>query len=402
MRRQRGSVKPRLLATGAKVFDVQFRDVKGRVMWKRGFPSRAAASAYLDTVLPEIQRGTYVRVQPITFSEYTETWLKTRDIKPSTKAAYASLLKRRLRPAFGGKGLDGITTSDVNSWLAGSADLALKTRRNAVALLTTIFDDGVADHRLAANPMRSRTLQKPRAIHAEDESDDIEILNTAEVNQVLDALPPEAYPLFLLLCSSGLRLGEALALRWSDVDSASRRLRVRRSVHKGVFYVPKSKRSKREVDVGDQLLAMLAAVRRERYGDELPPADALCFSNDEGKALDADNVRNRWWLPGISKGRVRHATIHSLRHFYTASLIEQGENLRYISEQLGHHSPAFTLKVYGGLLPGTRRDAAAKLEQQLGRACILLANAEKPAETGADGPGLTTRKSIQAETNGDQ
>ena len=92
----------------------------------------------------------------------------------------------------------------------------------------------------------------------------------------MDAVPPAAYPLFLTAVSTGVRLGELLALQWGDLDARGHRLHVRRTAYRGAFYIPKTKRSKRTVDVGDQLLATLSRVRRERYGEAAPPRTPSC------------------------------------------------------------------------------------------------------------------------------
>ena len=403
MRRQRGSITPRQLSTGVKTFDVQYRDVQGRVTWKRGFPSRGAASAYLDTVLPEIQRGIYVRLRPITFAAYAVPWLEGRQLKPATKRGYRSLLTKHLVPALDSKQLDQISTQQINTLLAQCQSLSVKTRKNMVRLLATIFEDAIAARHLTVNPLRSRELQQPRAILAEDHPDEVVVLATDEVNTLLDALAREYQPVFYTAVMTGVRLGELRGLRWSDIEWSRKTLRVERSIDRGIAVTPKSERSRRRIDVGDQWLAAMAALRRERFGEVPAPPDHPLFLTEHGTPLDADNLRARVWLPALAKAGLPHYEIKSLRHTFASELIRQGHDIVYVSKMLGHHSPAFTLKVYAHLMPGTRRDAAAGLEAAigLGRACTVLANGENQGETSGDEQGLTTQKSIQAETSGD-
>ncbi len=400
MRRQRGSITARLLSTGVKTFDVQYRDVQGRVTWRRGFASKAAASAYLDEVLPEIQRGTYVRLRPIAFSEYSTAWLEGRVIKPSTRRGYASLLEKHLIPAFGPKMLDGISAQQINGLLA-HCQLSVKSKKNMVRLLSTLLDDGIAARHLVVSPLRSRELQKPRALRAEDHPEEVQILATDEVNRLLDALPGEYQPVFLTAVSTGVRLGELRGLQWGDIDWRRKTLYVQRSIDRGVAYVPKSERSRRRIDVGDQWLAAMAALRRQRYGEAPAPADALLFPNEQGQALDPDNLRKRTWLPALAKAGLGHYEIKALRHTFASVLVAQGHDIVYVSRMLGHANAAFTLRVYAHLMPNQRRDAAAGLEAAigLGRAYAVLANEEKPRETDRDESGLTTWKSKQAETS---
>jgi integrase len=79
------------------------------------------------------------------------------------------------------------------------------------------------------------------------------------------------------------------------------------------------------------------------------------FPDANGRHMDPDNFRSRVWEPLLVAAELRHVRIHDLRHTYASLMIEAGKELHYIQQQLGHHSPAFTLSVYGHLLPRDRR-----------------------------------------------
>jgi integrase len=356
-------------------------------------PRKKEAAALLAKRLGALHDGTYREVQEITFREYAQRWIKSRQnaLKPSTLASYEAGLgvyaderrdpgppgrrrrRRRRAPAlvtvFGDTPLQSITVSDVNAYLGEpTASVRPKTRRNSLALLTKLFGDAVEDGYLAVNRLRgSRSLQRPKALRAEDEPE-IEILTPAEVNRLLDAMDAEHYPLFLTGVYTGVRLGELLALQWGDLDRAGRRLYVRRSVYKGQFYVPKTKRSRRSIDIGDQLLSVLEGLRLAQYGAAPPGPEALIFPSATGRPLDPDNLRHRVWAPALAKAKLRHVRIHSLRHTYASMLIAQGENIKYISSQLGHASVQITIDRYGHLFPDRKRTAAARLEEQFATA----------------------------------
>jgi len=83
--------------------------------------------------------------------------------------------------------------------------------------------------------------------------------------------------------------------------------------------------------------------------------DAWIFQDATGALMDPDNFRHRVFKPLLTAATMRHLRIHDLRHGYASLLIEAGKELHYIQQQLGHHSPAFTLAVYGHLLPRDRR-----------------------------------------------
>jgi hypothetical protein len=125
---------------------------------------------------------------------------------------------------------------------------------------------------------------------------------------------------------AGLRPGELLGLQWGDLDEASRQIHVRRTVWRGTFYVPKTKQSRRKVDIGDQLLGVLSRWRRDHYGEATPLPDAVVFPGADGGPLDLDAVRKRAWVPALAKAGLRHVRIYSLRHTFASMLIRQGEN----------------------------------------------------------------------------
>jgi integrase len=245
---------------------------------------------------------------------------------------------------------------------------------------------------LAVNRLdQSRALQRPRAIR-EDDAGEVEVLEPAEVHQFLDAVAPEYYPLFLTAVCTGMRPGELLGVQWGDLDETSRQIHVRRTAWRGGFYVLKTKQSRRKIDVGDQLLGVLAGWRRERHGEATPAPDALVFPGADGAPLDLDAVRKKVWGPTLAKAKLRHVRIYSLRHTFASMLITQNENIKFISTQLGHASVQITLDRYGHLFPSEKRTAATRLEAQLAAA---LPSGSHPAES-AETPEMS-RKTVEDE-----
>ncbi|SRR6266545_4542652 len=429
LRRQRGSIAKRLLADGlTKVYDVTFRDHTGRRLHRRGFETQKAAQAFVTEVLGKLQTtGTYTEPKSVGFTEYARTWLDGRDVKASTRASYRAVLglgtpghafrrgrdeqtcgatgqdgapcdvpksghprPHQLVGFFGDRPLDSITTSDVNRYITTARkSLSVKSVRNALLVLNTLLADAQADNYLAVNPVASRRVQKPRAVRAEELPEPVEILSPEALNRLLDAVPAASYALFLTAVSTGARLGELLAFQWGDVDWAQKRIHVRRAAYKGSFLVPKTRNALRAIDVGDQLLAILSGLRLAR--GETPPPDALLFPGPTGRPLDPDNLRKRVWAAALVKAGLPHRRIHSLRHTFASLLIAQGQDLKYISAQLGHASITTTIDRYGHLIPGVRRDAGAKLEAQLaaGRGDVLVTNEVKQAPMNPDEPRLT-------------
>jgi integrase len=401
-REVKDGTKPDGRPRSAKRYDACWR-VNGKQKSKT-FGKRKAAERFLTTVVGKVQDGTYREIIPTTFKAFAEQWLAgLGNLKPSTRRAYGSLVHHQLIPTFGERPLASLTVEDVNQWLAArDGELRTKTLQNVLGLLHKLFADALETGYLAVNRLdRSRALRRPRALREEDEIE-IEVLTPAEINRVLDALDPADRPVIETAVCTGVRLGELLALQWGDLDEIGKRLHVRRSVYRGEFYLPKSRRSKRAIDLGDQLLGVLGGLRRDRYGEvekTPPPPDALLFPAEDGKPRDPDQLRKRVWAPALAKAGVRHVRLHSLRHTFASMLIHQNESPKYISSQLGHASIQITFDRYGHLFPNEKRTAASRLEAQLFGAVPSSSHPAEPAgtpeitrNTVEDGSALTPRQ----------
>jgi integrase len=106
-------------------------------------------------------------------------------------------------------------------------------------------------------------------------------------------------------------------------------------------------------------------ISRIRAGDDAEGPDTLVFSGKKGKPLDPDNMVKREFQPALTRAELRQIRFHDLRHTYASLLSNNGENIKYISEQMGHASVQVTLDRYGHLFPSVRREAVLRLEKTL-------------------------------------
>jgi integrase len=139
------------------------------------------------------------------------------------------------------------------------------------------------------------------------------------------------------------------SLRWSDLhlDGPAPRLQVSRAIVKGVVGAPKSRHGNRLVPLPAELAATLSAMRPASVAD-----DAFVFPGREGGPSDPGALRRRVLVPAASRADLSGVGFHTLRHTCASLLIESGLNVLRLQRWMGHHSPAFTLEVYGHLLDG--------------------------------------------------
>lgn len=151
----------------------------------------------------------------------------------------------------------------------------------------------------------------------------------------------------MLLASTGLRISEAIALRWCDLDldASPPRLRVRRAIVGGIVGAPKSRHGARTIPLPDDLAGRL---RAQRPSDV--QAEDLVFLNGRRHALKPDNLRNRVLAPAAKRAGVPGIGLHTLRHTCASMLIEEGVSPLRLQRWMGHHSAGYTLETYGHLI----------------------------------------------------
>lgn len=227
--------------------------------------------------------------------EWRGTFLQASDRARSTKSLYAGLTLRHVEPVLGRTPLGQVRPSDVTRVLLAMerGGSAASTRRNTYAAMRSAFDDAVADGLLALNPVLR--VRRPKASSAEASS-----LTVEEVTTFLDGAEGLRYAAVLrLILGTGLRRGEALALRWPDVDLRRAEARVRGSLVRadGTLVVAdtKSARSRRTISLSSAVVRLLATQRQlqaeeRRLAANLWRNTGFVFTTELGHPADPRNL----------------------------------------------------------------------------------------------------------------
>jgi len=315
------------------------------------------------------------------FQDYARRWVAETIAphrKPRTEEFYRRVLELHALPAFGLLPLDQITRAGVRAFIAAKAAAKLSrfTVRNLVATLRAVLNQAVEDGLLASNPATKfgRYLH-----HREDPRAHVTALTAAEVARVLAAVErwyPEYDELVALLFLTGVREGEAFGLQWGDLDVVGGFLEVRRTVdfRPGRFLVgtPKSGRTRR-VDVPVPLMKRLTALQSVREAEAVvqgraPSSWLFPALTNPAKPMNASWFRKHVWYPLLPKAGIRRIRIHDARHTYATLLLQAGEPIVYVKEQLGHSSIQVTVDLYGHLIPGANRAAVDRLARAIDEA----------------------------------
>jgi integrase len=179
------------------------------------------------------------------------------------------------------------------------------------------------------------------------------VLSHEELERVLEIAQadfPAFYPLILLLADTGLRLGEAIALRWVDVCLEARTARICRSFSSGVRLGPTKTGRERTVELSSRLVMCLARIEPNVFPH---PVDSLVFPNAKGTFLWAPNFRNKIFSKVIAKalGPGRRFSPHCLRHTWASLHMARGTPLKWIQDQGGWSTAKLLLDTYGHYMP---------------------------------------------------
>lgn len=318
------------------------------------------------------RRGQEERSEP-TFKEYAETWLSVNlpaRCKEATVNDCAAILKKHVLPVFGDLKLTEVNRGKIRDFIDAKINegKAASTVKHMRAVISGVLNKAVEDEVIPVNA--ALRLGKIKSSNGNEERENKKIdplIREETVTLLTTALThfKRAYPLILLLVRTGLRIGEALALRWSDIDFNGRFIHVQRGLSRGKIQTPKSGKDRR-VDMSPQLVETLAAHRLEckRKGLALGLGDApeYIFTNENGTFLSLSNWRRRVFNKILEKAKLRRIRIHDMRHTYATLRISKGDNIADVSKQLGHGSVKLTLDVYYHWMPGSKKSEVDGLD----------------------------------------
>ena len=343
-----------------KNYIITYYDSTGRRRWETVGPNLHEARQILAERMWERRNGkSRVPRDKMTVAELVKKWKENYltiqqqlgRLKPSTIRSYQSNLDGHIEPFFGASQLAEVTMASVQEFIKAllGKGLSAKTIGNVIVILKEMFKHAVQWRYLDANPVQY--VERPRG-----EDKEMDVLTPEEVRRLLDAQEEPLRTLLLMAVLTGMRQGELFGLLWEDIDFARHQVHVRRSLWHGTLGTPKSRRSRRAIDMPptlEQALKQLSTTRRSEF----------VFCSERGTPLDADNFRHREFPAALQRAELRRIRFHDLRHTYTSLLIAHGAHPKYIQAQLGHASIQTTLDRYGHLMPQLHEAEAQKLDQ---------------------------------------
>ncbi|MFB8381066.1 tyrosine-type recombinase/integrase [Streptomyces rubiginosohelvolus] len=349
----------------------------------KSFPDgqKRRAEAWLSQIEADMTRGQYFdpRAGRLTVRQHADRWLASLTQDPGTFVGTKQRIRLHVVPHLGSRSLDSLRPIHIREWLRKLEDagVALSYQRVIFANLNAMLGSAVDDRLIPENPCRSSSVKTPKP-----EPRRIVPWSRQRVLAVRSALPDRYRAMVDLAGGCGMRQGEVLGLSPDDVDVPEGVIHIVRQVKlingRQVFALPKGGKT-RTVPLPEVVARALEAHSAQfeprpvtlpwRSLDGVPTTAALYFPNAEGRAVIRTVFNSKAWQPALDAAGVprgRDNGMHALRHFYASVLLDTGENIKALSEYLGHHDPGFTLRTYTHLMPSSEKRTREAVNRAFG------------------------------------
>jgi integrase len=336
---------------------------------------RRRAEQELQELIVKLRRSEPVVQGRLTLVDFiTNEWLPAvrLQVTERTGKGYEAIMSRHVLPALGHKQLKNVTTMDLERLYAKMAAKGLSgnTRLHVHRVIHMALTDAVRRGRLATNPASRERIRAPRK-----ETFTIQPPTPKEVAQLVEAASDTPIGVLVrLLALTGLRLGEALGLRWQDVDLDAGLLyvrQVRKQRETALFGLPKTERSRRVVDLAPGLIDALREHKNRQFAFNLEhglvPSHDLVFTVVGRQGIEGMGHEQvaRIWQDIRRKAGVPRVRIHDLRHFAATTMLDAGVPLPNVSEILGHGQTSTTANIYAHAVRSRSAAAVAEIEKAL-------------------------------------
>jgi len=328
----------------------------------------------MQKVLVEFKTGNYIEPTALTIGQWLDDWHQGRKphISENTHELLGTMIRCHLNPVLGAIRLKDLRTRDIQKLLNekfssgrvdGRGGLSPRTVKHIHSALNGALRQAVKERLLLHNPCEG--VELPRKVNREMRTfsrEDLQLFLAKTKNH-------PHYPAFLLTIGTGLRRGELLGLRWSDVDFHKGMLSIKQQIVRGrhglLFGEPKTPKSKRSIALHKELIDVLKAHKKQQNEVRLLLGAAyadhgLVFCREDGMPLDPCQFARQFGA-AVKRAGLEKIRFHDLRHSYATLSLEAGVSLKAIQEVLGHTSITMTGDIYGHVTERMRQEAADKI-----------------------------------------
>lgn len=348
---------------------------KERRTTRRGFKTMKEAKQAERNLLLDVEENGLPSnqsdgFQDPTFEELASLWLENykTTVKPSTFENVRSKVEKMTEEHFEGLKLKKITVAYCQrvviklskSYVLYNHYLSVINRIFKYAVLMDILDSNPFDK--VIKPKSRQTQRKGNFLTKEELKKFLKLAQNTTLSYF--------FPLVHLMAYTGLRQGEALALKWSDIDFENKKITVDKTAvrikEEQTLQTPKTKNSKRVISIDPATLSILKSWKKDQIkiyfknGKHFEGDENFIFTNQRGEWVHIHNFI-RYFKRFIADHKLKSITPHGLRHTHASLLFSAGVEPKNISDRLGHSTVQITLDLYTHITEEQRTDTVEKL-----------------------------------------
>jgi integrase len=342
-------------------------DEKGKRIRKVVYgQTKTEALEKLRQVQTDHALGRLTNVEKFTVADHLTLWLENTvrlRTNPTTLDRYKLVAEKQLKPYIGPVRLDKLTGFHVMQLYAAleKAGESVRAQQMAGTVLFGALKYAVKMKLLLHNPCEDAT--RPKAAKRE-----MQIYDGDQVQEFLRvASEDRLYALYVLAIDSGCRQGELFGLQWPDIDFEAGSIQIQRTLEelRGVFRLkpPKTQAGRRRIELSPFALDALLEHRKRMFAEGRDVKTGQVFVDENGGFLRKSNTTRRSFRSIMKRADLPRIRFHDLRHTSASLLLMAGENIKVVSERLGHEDIEITLKTYSHVLPTMQKAAAEKMNR---------------------------------------
>ena len=340
------------------------------------------AQRELRNRLNAVDTGTHADAGKMILADWLTQWLANTalEVSPRTHEGYCMIVQKHLIPWLGNVRLAKLSTAQIQAYYTKALTSGRRDGKGGLSAQTVHHHDRCLNRAMVAarkaglialNPVSDVT--RPKIPDRE-----IQVLDDDEAKALINAVRDTRLyvPVFLIL-ATGLRRGELLALRWSDIDLDKATLTVNQALEQtsagGLrFKGPKSKRGRRSIALSGSAVQIMRAHKVACLQERMllglgKNAKALVFGRPDNGEAQSPRDFSKAFSRISNKAGLGHVTLHGLRHTHITNLLRENVHPKIASERAGHASISITLDIYSHAVPGLQEDAAAKIDGALAK-----------------------------------
>ncbi|CCQ96582.1 Integrase family protein [[Clostridium] ultunense Esp] len=337
------------------------------------------AEKYLNSVLRERDLGTFVEPTKKTVRAYLEEWLEQaakKRVSERTYQDYRGLLERYVYPVIGEHKLSKLKPLDIQKLINDMHDKGItRTTQYTVTVLKQALKQAVKWQLIPRNPAELVEIPRKKAIIDDDEDGNMRVLTKEEAIWFKEAASSDPYyALFMLMLTTGVRPGEAYALKWDEVDLENGRIFIKTSLYRTKdgwkLKEPKTPGSRRNITIPPEMINILKEHKEKQEERKKKKAESykdygFVFTADNGEPITHRNLVKRHFKPILELAGLPPIRIYDLRHTCATLLLLAGISPKVVAERLGHASVNMTLNRYSHVLPDMQQKASDALQEML-------------------------------------